>query len=770
MFETFDGYPITCQRFSPNMIGPSIYGSYVAEYGIETENGESIAPSNFSDGRDVVEQGKYFPRNSPWLLRCQNFPPFIMGNDYQTYQSTNSKVPENGSNLSSSDDSESKNSSALTLPSSAEIPSLRPLTQPFNQRVESFDAQTYAHPTNIQYRSVYNEGSTYRSITNAASSENMPQCSLAQANTQSHQRPLQPYPNYHQFELNSHLLEAEERMVYQNMTTYASCTEQKVIKSGDREYNIAGRHFIYENTSVCSARILQDRTIPPFSYIDQNNVGNPIDYGKNKAQTYNNSANDLNVAEIKTDLNECKDPKRVTTEQDQIGDMKSKNHRNGQISIKSAAKTEKTFENGLPDLKSEGKNELLIKTFDKLHIEKRCKDVITKQPEENPKDEHVENEEQGDNNEQLKEELAIAKIHDQAINSDSGLNETNLFTYPPYSHALAQSIPLNIDGYHGPNYFSNVSDMKESNDKLINVHDTNQHNPHPQVYRYASPNYIPLSQYKYKIDDTSVYPYEVSDVAHVNPVENHSDSEFVSYQYYPYPQSDHGLHTMLPMISGHPQGNPETFNQDNPAHVSAFKKHYPQHSYSKDNFDTNVNDTPGGDLVPIAQLEPYDFVNQQAHNLPQGHAYPTMLNMEFRAPELSSEGYEETNFNDTRNEYNMTSHEKGQHMSRKTYPNILSEDCLEGVMQKFHRVLAFNNTENLHCICKAPHCILCYQQVVNIQQMRRCQLTEFPNPCVDKNRMRHLKVPLGKIVLWTSSVGVFFRYCFVLIILPVEID
>ncbi|XP_017303008.1 CUGBP Elav-like family member 6 [Diaphorina citri] len=82
-------------------------------------------------------------------------------------------------------------------------------------------------------------------------------------------------------------------------------------------------------------------------------------------------------------------------------------------------------------------------------------------------------------------------------------------------------------------------------------------------------------------------------------------------------------------------------------------------------------------------------------------------------------------------------------MSRKTYPNILSEDCLEGVMQKFHRVLAFNNTENLHCICKAPHCILCYQQVVNIQQMRRCQLTEFPNPCVDKNRMRHLKVPLA---------------------------
>lgn len=292
VFETFDQYPAEFQVVALGMKQPSSYQQTMDNGEIYHDGDRTQSDhNNFGHDRGNFYYGKFYPRfpsvAPPWIFRYSNYQPYMMRSTYECHSPDLEPDPTN---------IDRQNPSAVAIPHCTE-PSHSLLGEgPVYQRNEQLEYELqneYQVPSQFQHAPYFMDR-THKSLTLTTQSDHSNECIPIHTQQRgSFANPTYYYQHDH-CEI-SNVVEAEDRVLYQNMAT--SLIEERVFQNGDTKLNIGESQCYFENTSVCDTRMMPNaNNQPPFSYIDQSNVGNPISFLNKSRNDFPNN-NVVNASE-----------------------------------------------------------------------------------------------------------------------------------------------------------------------------------------------------------------------------------------------------------------------------------------------------------------------------------------------------------------------------------------------------------------------------------------------------------------------------------------
>lgn len=728
VFETLDEFPVNCHHPLPEFMRHSTV-EYHQPY--ESTNGrhnieERLERSNYCDfSRETMENSRIFssiPQSTPpLLLNCQHFPPcMVFRGAYSTYGCANPYAildPDGNVNL------QFVGSASHILPITSNSELLPPEVQ-LQRRVghfQHFEVQNFSHSSvHLQYTPLHTDGENhFRYVPTTVPSEIPTLCIPAQNTIQTQFGPIHAYPGNVHLTLEDNAqrnLVLENRVVNENTTTHICSTEQRNIQTSDNDDT--GGHF---NNSIANAQIFQGiKNISSFSYIDQNNVGNPVMFPNYSytARPPLNSGNtdDDHIVEMVTEKHEFKDPKLSLFEND--------------FNIEQAKDVDfnEIIENNLAGYKTY----IPFKNPQTLVTDSNMKDpdipnikLIGEQKEST-----------------MVESVIVPECDNQSTNF--GVNKE-----------IIDVKPLK-DTLHSINVRKELVAEKNNvnrNNQEFYEHATHDQLQYPQMcdYRISSQeNYFSQSEQEEK--DSSVFGknpgFDQVELATQNPHEQEFDS----------------------LIPIRPKGNQEinqnfeTLCRENASNVNVFLKYHCDQTPGNPCRDAQPDSTgrqiPGIDLSQVDRFSLYKPQSESEFDRP--HQIPIS-----KTTAQESESEHEIHPADALKDYQVPywmAQEDAQMRSAGAPPH--SDQCLESVIQTFDRALTINGSENRphNSSCRGPYCYFCFQQLIKYHQISRLQreelLCDSSNYYNNLERMRLLNIPIGNILL-TGLLMWCFRLSFV---------
>uniref|UniRef100_A0A8D9AWQ7 CUGBP Elav-like family member 3 n=2 Tax=Cacopsylla melanoneura TaxID=428564 RepID=A0A8D9AWQ7_9HEMI len=717
VFETFDDYPMY-GGFAPGvkLIPFHQSGSDYQNHSPVTNEVERYQPYNTPEvDRGIVENSKYnaaplLPSVPPWILSHPYSNPHIIRQPCVETDTNRSPHSSNSANV------EFENSNTLNGPNYGGISNSQRDDASFYQKPEIFVMNEFQNPsqspysqTQFQYDPIYTNGFKKCVATTVQSTHNMAQCI-----------PLHTQHRYNNQTENTcnPILESGE---YSLPVSVNDQPETK-LKTEERQS--------LENYSIGEHRILQDENnIPPFRYIDHNNVGNPILFPKSRIQVpphsrYLTELNEIERATRTLTLNENPISENCDDAKGNDSCSTSQCSENAVVKNETFTHSEELMLNLTPDG--------VLTDREKTDLEKEEKDTIGKLddqlqgnnliPEQyNDPPQSIESE---------KEQFATSRYLDFTIDGYQTSNKIQFFAFNPHcseSHSLLQTrVPLG-DEQAVPLY-SKSSDTIENNKSQSSRQQ--EYDMYHQMCPYRlEDSSIPFSQFKYKKEESILY----QPTTYEGMRESISAPESIPLQYPSYPQLEQPQQ-FEQILPEHISSNFETFTQDFSTVKNVCLKYYPHDLYPpnpKDAyFDAWMNNLPlpGREVVPsVDQGEGYVFANQHSENVSRG--LPVLM----RDLHQSSTNTENHSFIESRNDYFMS---KGFAVN-----SVFSRDY--SVTQRYDHIN--QTTRASPCNCRGPYCYFCFQQSNYFHQFRRfVQDENLSNPLsFEKSQAILRNIPLA---------------------------
>ncbi|KAL1453003.1 hypothetical protein WDU94_007180 [Cyamophila willieti] len=759
VFETFDDYPMNGFNIPPGVkLVPYHQNQSPDGNNADVNNTnpeERYQPRNTTEeDRNIADNSKYtsaafipsvpslflrHPYHHPYMIR----PPCVAlahDTNISPHSSNSARV-------------EFENSSALSVANYGELSNIQGNGASFNHTNENFVvSEVQNHPQSplslfsYHYDPIYTNGFKRFVATTVQSKHNMAQCIPLHTQHRYHAYNNEPEESEH----NSPILESEERLIQQNNSFVAlNGHPETKLKTGERQ--------CLENCSIGEHRILQDaNNIPPFRYIDQNNVGNPIPFPKYRILAppiTRTSGTNLLLERVTTELNEIEiDTKTLTLKENPIKENREDFNDNDSCttshSSENAAMKNETFthsEEVMLNFTPDG----VLNDRGETNLENKEKDTVGT----------VDDQLQGNNLmvekykdlpqsvEREKEQFAASRHLDFTVDGYQASSNIQFFAFNPHC-----SDPHSSLQHRGPMSDEQVPLYIKSNEMIEpNMSQSSRQQEHdiyhsyPQMYPYRlqDPS-IPFSQFKYRKEESILYqPTSYEDISCLPyPVkselqESISVPDSIVLQYQSYPQLEQPQ-----QFPEHVSSNIETITQDFSTVSNVCFKYYPyDHHPPKHAHDAWINNLPDREVVPsVNHGEGYVIANQHSENISRGYYLPVIM----RDLQQSSSNSEKQSFIDTRNDYYMS--------KEFSVDSVFSRDY--SVTQRYENIN--QSTRASPCNCRGPYCYFCFQQSINVHQFRRFaqDLDHLPNPInFDKSQTstRWRNMPLGAPISGNGS-------------------